>query len=339
MAKALCTVTGVAGAERPAAELAAHLLQPLAEAVSIDAFHNVTGVIRAPKPGQPTVLLEAHLDEIGMIVTHIDEKGFLKVAPCGGMDRRLLLGQEVLVQTEPPLSGVVATIPPHLNDGKEDQIPKVEDIAIDLGFSKEEAKKRVAPGTLVILRSAFHTLLGERIASKALDDRIGVVAILQAVEWLQEVSLACGISVLFSTQEEVGQRGAKMAGYPLQADLILSLDVSFAQTPDSDSVSSFPLGGGVLIGKSPTLTRSVFERLEEVAKERGIAYHAEVMGGSTGTNADTLGVERGGTQIGLLSIPQRYMHTPVEVVDLQDVRATATLICAYLQAEYGGEHA
>lgn len=337
MTEALCGETGIAGAEHAAAQLASKLLEPMAEAVSVDAFHNVIGVVRTPKAGEPTVLLEAHLDEIGMIVTHIDDSGFLKVAPCGGMDRRLLLGQEVLVQTDPVLSGVVATIPPHLNDGDEENIPQVEEIAIDIGYSKEEAEKRVHPGDLVLLRASFRKLLGTRVSSKALDDRIGVVALLQVVERLCNAQLHCGLSVLFSAQEEVGLRGAKIAGHRLTPDLIVALDVSFAQTPDSDPVSSFPLGGGVLIGKSPVLSRPVFDRLEEIAKRENIPYHTEVMGGSTGTNADVLGIERGGTPVGLLSIPQRYMHSPVEIVDLKDVQATVDLLCAYLQAEFGGE--
>ncbi len=336
IAKQLSDSIGVAGFEKETATLAMSLVRPFATSVEMDEFFNVTAVIRPAKEGEPTVLLEAHLDEIGLIVTAVED-GFLRVAPCGGVDGRILPGQEMTVHTDPPLYGVISTIPPHLSKGDND-LPKIEEVAIDIGLSKEQAEEQVPLGTLVTVQSTFRTLLNDRISGKALDDRIGVVAILQALENVADIPLHCGLLVLFSAQEEVGMRGATMAGYRINADLILSLDVSFGQTPDSDKRTSYPLGEGVLIGKSAILTRSVFDRLEEIAKEKEIPHHIEVVGGRTGTNADVLGVQRGGAKIALLSIPQRYMHTPIETIDLSDVTATADLMTAYLQAEFGGDH-
>lgn len=334
--KTLATAVGVSGQETAVSAITQSLLSQYTDKVEIDAFHNVYATIKPTPANGQTVLLEAHLDEIGMIVCHIDDKGFLKVAACGGMDRRLLLGQEVQVHCNTTLSGVICTLPPHLSAG-DDSVPKMEDIAIDIGMSADRAKQAVSIGDIVTLKGAFKQLLGTRIASKSLDNRIGVVAVLQAVEQLQAVPLDCGLQVLFSVQEEVGLRGATMGGYRTHADWVISVDVSFGTTPDSDSLHSFPLGEGTLIGASPYLTKEKTDLLRATAKQANIPYHIEVMGGSTGTNADTLGVQRGGSQTSLLSIPQRYMHSPIEVIDMVDVQATADLLVAALVATFGGK--
>jgi putative aminopeptidase FrvX len=333
--ESLCTAHGVSGSEHAAAEVAMNALKPYAESVWSDDYANVYAHIRSAKEGEPTLLLEAHLDEIGLVVTGITADGFLKVAACGGIDRRLLLAQEVLVLGKEPISGIVSTIPPHLSDGGEDKAPEVSDISIDIGCTKEEAEQLVEPGDVVVFPSGFHVLSETRVSSKALDDRSGCAAILIALERLKDAKLSCGLDVLFSVQEEVGLRGAKMGGWNCHPDCAISVDVSFATTPDAKPYTTFPLGEGALIGRSPFLSKSVTNRLIELAKEEQIPYHLEVMGGSTGTNADALQVIRGGVSAGLVSIPQRYMHTPVEMIDLRDLDAVANLLAAYAKT-YGG---
>lgn len=332
----LCTAHGVSGAEDSAAAAAKELLLPYAQEVWTDDYHNVYARIREAKPGEPTLLLEAHLDEIGLMVTHITEEGFLKVVACGGIDRRLLLAQEVLVLGEKPLCGIVATIPPHLSEGGEEKAPEMSEVFVDIGCTREEAESLVTPGDAVVFPSAFRKLSDTRVSAKALDDRSGCAAVLLALEKLRGEDLSCGLCVLFSVQEEVGLSGAKMGGYRLHPDCALSVDVSFATTPDAKPYTTFPLGEGALIGRSPVLSKTVTQTLISLAKEAQIPYHIEVMGASTGTNADALQTLCGGISMGLVSIPERYMHTPIEVIDLRDLDAVANLLAAFAKT-YGRE--
>lgn len=334
--QALCNAVGVAGAENSASQIALDFLKQYAPDAYIDDFHNVIGVVRKPQKGEKTVLLDAHIDEIGMIVTHIDENGFLKVANCGGVDRRLLLGQQVLIHAENPLVGIVSTLPPHLTGGDEKKVPEMEEILIDVGMNRQQAEKVISPGDRVTIASEFRRLAGSRVSSKSLDDRCGVASILAALELLQGKELHCGLTVVFSSQEETGERGAQIAGYSQNPDVAIALDVSFAHTPDASVYKCGVMGKGTMIGIAPTLDRDISKRFIQLAKDHEIPYQLEVMGGTTGTNADILGVVRGGARTGLLSIPQKYMHTPIEVVDLKDMESTAKLLSCYL-LDFGKE--
>lgn len=326
----LCAAPGIAGAENGASQLALQYLKRHANTAYIDDFNNVIGIIRKPLEGEKTVLLDAHIDEIGMIVTSIDRQGFLRVANCGGVDRRLLLGQQVTIYAKEPVPGIVATLPPHLTGSDDRKVPEAEEILIDIGRNKEEAEKIVRPGDRVAINSVFHKLLGNRVSSRALDDRSGVAAILMALEQIRGKTLSCGVSVLFSAQEETGERGAAIAGYALDPDIAISIDVSFAHTPDAPEHRCGKMGNGVMIGIAPTLNRDISDRFVKLAQAVEIPYQLEVMGGTTGTNADTIGIQRGGIQTGLLSIPQKYMHTPIEMIDLKDLKAVSNLLAAYL---------
>lgn len=325
----LTQAKGVSGAENSAAELACSLLRQYAGRVTVDAMGSVTAVIRE---GSPLVLLDAHLDEIGLIVTHLGENGFLKVAAVGGVDRRLLIAQEVEVLSEEPVEGVVASKPPHLlSGGEEKKVPKVEDLWVDTGLSTEELKEKVCLGDRVVLKSAFRRLLNGRVSSKALDDRAGVASVLLALELLKDETLNCGLAVTFTSQEELGTLGAKTASYSIRPDLAVTVDVSFAHTPDVAEHKTGKLGKGTMIGIAPSLNGEVSDMLTKLAKEHDIPYQLEVMGGLTSTNADSITVSRGGVKCGLLSIPLRYMHTPVELVDPADVESTARLMAEFVK--------
>lgn len=334
----LCRAPGISGWEKNASMAALDLLKPYAPNAEIDAFQNVLGVVRLAEEGKPTVLLDAHIDEIGMIVTHVDAKGFLKVASCGGMDRRLVLGQEVSVYGRKELHGVIAAMPPHLTSSEDGaKVPEIEQILIDVGMEKDEVKKVVALGDRVSIRSDFHSMLGSRVASRALDDRCCVAVILRTLELLQDEKLDCGLSVMFTTQEETGERGAEIAGYRLKPDIAVALDVSFAHTPDADEYKCGKMGKGPMIGMAPSLDRKISAEFVRLAEEKGIPYQTEVMGGTTGTNADAIGTLCGGVRMGLLSVPLKYMHTPIEMIDLADCEAAAQLLAAYLSEVGKGE--
>ena len=331
----LCAADGVSGAEDSACEAARKLLAKYAPDAAADKFGCVTGFIGDRNNGKPTVMLEAHIDEIGFIVTYIDDDGFLKVGSCGGTDRRLYAAQTVTVHCgSGDIKGVICTLPPHVaKDG--DKAPKTEDIAIDVGFpSREAAEKTVAPGDRVTIDNRLAKLIGTRRTAKALDDRAGVAAVLHALELVSGRKLPYNIEVLFASQEEVGSRGAIISAFGSRADIALATDVSFAYTSDAKKHECGEMGKGAMIGISPVLDRKITAELKKLAADKKIPYQTEVMGRDTGTDADDISVSRGGIRTGLISIPLKYMHTPVEVVDTEDIKAVGRLMAAFLT---GGE--
>ena len=324
---ALCAAEGVTGHEAAAAEVAAKLLSRHCETVRIDALGSVVG----ERPGSgPCLLLDAHLDQIGMVVTAIEAGGFLRVTSCGDMDRRILAGQEVTVHGREALYGVIPATPPHLSKG-EDKVPEWKDIAIDTGLEQEALEALVPLGTRVTLRTPPARLLGARFTAPALDDRAGVAAILRCLELLEEEE-TCPLTILFSAQEETGHSGAKTAGFSSKADAAIVVDVSFAMAPGlSPQDAQGKLGGGVMVGISPALDEGMSETLRRLAEEQDIPHTVEVMGGRTYTNADALQTVAAGIPCALLSIPLRNMHTAGEIIDMGDIEATARLMAAYIR--------
>lgn len=333
----LVSAAGVSGQEDAAAEWVAQRLGSYTDTVYRDVLGNVVALVRRPEPGQPHLLLDAHLDEIGLIVTGIEPGGFLRVAGCGGVDRKVLLAQEVAVHGKQTLDGVVASQPPHLAaKSKEQKNPTVEELLIDTGLEDAHLRELVPLGSRVSFLAKPKTLLGDRVSSKSLDNRAGVAAVCFALELLRGCELQCGLSVLFAVQEETGEQGAKTGAFDLQPTTSISVDVSFGKTPDLPDHQCGVLGKGVMIGMSPTLTASVSQRLEALAIREQIPYQLEVMGGPTSTNADALGLTRGGIATGLCSIPLRYMHTPAELISLSDLEAVGRLLAVYAKEEGKG---
>ena len=338
--RALCEADGVVGCETNASEQAARFLSEWMDDVSIDAFGSVTAVKKSSKENAKTVLLDAHIDEIGMIVTGIDDKGFLRVSNCGGLDRRLFAAQPVAVHTKDgDLFGIVGTKPPHLlSDEEAKKVPKIEDLFLDIGYDADGAKQRVALGDRVTIRTPFSVLLGGRVSSKALDDRSGVAAILRALSLLNGEDCGVNVAVSFTAREETGGQGATTAAYRLAPDFAVAVDVCHAKTPDSTPNKSVPMGKGAAIAYSPVLDKRCSDALVRMAREQEIPYQIEAMGGrSTGTNADEMLTTRSGVRTAVVSIPERYMHTPVEVLDLADIESVAKLLAQFVR-EVGNDH-
>lgn len=323
----LADTSGVSGDEEKAAELALSYLKDYTDDCCIK-NGNIVGHI-GKKGGKPHVLLDAHIDQIGLVVTYITDDGFLKVSNCGGIDRRLLLAQQVTVLGKEPVTGIICAIPPHLSTD-ESSVPEMNDICIDVGMTKAQAEQVISLGDKIVFAVSCKKMLGDRITGAALDDRCGAAAILRALEILKGETLNCEVTVLFSTQEEVGERGAKIGAFDIDPDIALAVDVSFALTPDDSELKCGKMGGGCMIGYAPTLDRELSKTLTETAKKKGLPYQTEVMSGETGTNADRFSVNKGGVKAATLSIPLKYMHTPVEVISVSDVENTAQLIAAYL---------
>ena len=327
----LSEISGTSGSESKAAQLALGMLReycPDAEIIN----GNVTGKFGVHREGLPSLLLDAHIDQIGFAVTYITDDGFIKVGNIGGIDRRLLPAQPVVVHGSRDIKGVICSVPPHLTSGGS-EVLEMDDVAIDTGLTKEELEKLVSLGDSVTFDVTCRDLIGSRITGGALDDRCGVASILYALELLKGSDLAYNVTVLFSTQEEVGERGAKIGAFEINPDIALAVDVSFAYAIGEEESKCGYLGKGPMIGISPSLSREISEELINTAKSADIPYQIEVMSGLTGTNADRFSVNRCGAKACTVSIPLRNMHTPVEVIDLTDVEQTAKLLAAYIRGD------
>lgn len=327
----LSEISGTSGSESKAAQLALGMLReycPDAEIIN----GNVTGKFGTHREGLPSLLLDAHIDQIGFAVTYITDDGFIKVGNIGGIDRRLLPAQPVVVHGSRDIKGVICSVPPHLTSGGS-EVLEMDDVAIDTGLTKEELEKLVSLGDSVTFDVTCRDLIGNRITGGALDDRCGVASILYALELLKGSDLAYNVTVLFSTQEEVGERGAKIGAFEIDPDIALAVDVSFAYAIGEEESKCGYLGKGPMIGISPSLSREISDELINTAKSADIPYQIEVMSGLTGTNADRFSVNRCGAKACTVSIPLRNMHTPVEVIDITDAEQTAKLLAAYIRGD------
>lgn len=329
--KSLADSSGVSGDESSAAKLALGYLKEFTDDCYIK-NNCVFGNFGKREDGKPHILLDAHIDQIGFVVTYITDDGFIKIANCGGIDRRLLLAQQVKIIGKKEIYGVICSIPPHLEKkSDEGKVPEYSDICIDVGMTKEEAEKVISLGDKIVFLQKCRDMQGDRITGAALDDRCGVACLLRAAELMKNETLNCSYTLMFSSQEEVGERGAKIGAYDVDPDIAIAVDVSFALTPDDSELKCGKMGKGTMIGFAPTLDRELSNKMKEAAVKNDIPYQIEVMNDETGTNADRFSVNAGGVKAVTLSIPLKYMHTPVEVISVSDVETTAKLIAAYIK--------
>ena len=328
--KSLSNEVGVSGEEDKVAELCLTYLKKYTE----DAYiknGNVIGNIGKRQEGKPHIVLDAHMDQVGLIATYITDDGFIKVANCGGIDRRLVLAQQVTIHGKENIKGIIISTPPHLDSSNEKKVPDISDIYIDTGFNKKELEEIVSQGDKITFDSSCEKLLGNRITGKALDDRAGIAAILYAVDCIKDKDLNCSVTALFSTQEEIGERGAKIAAFDVDADIAIAVDVGFGYVEGDEEGKTGKLGKGGMIGISPSLDRKLSDELAQIAEKEKIPYQFEVMEGMTSTNADQFSVAKGGARAVTLSIPLKYMHTPVEVVDVADIKNVGKLLAEFVR--------
>lgn len=328
--KELTQTVGVSGEEKNIVTLLTKILEPYGS-VTVDCMNNVFCTFGEGYH----FLLDAHLDEIGLIVTEITEDGFIKFDKCGGIDTRSLPAMEVSVWGKDEVKGVISTLPPHLqNADDEKKAPKITDLSIDTGYSKSQLEEVVSLGDKITFKRNFTPLLNGLVSASCLDDRSGVAAILMCIDELKK--LPCKITVMFSSQEEVGTRGARIGAYSKNVDEAIVVDVSFAYTPGCDKADCGDISKGAMIGFSPILDKDMSKELVSIAEKNNIPYQMEIMSGRTGTNADVITISECGIKTALISIPEKYMHQRVEVVDTADVESVSRLICVYIK-EMAGE--
>lgn len=325
----LSAQTAPSGFEGPAARAAAELLRPLMDEVSIDRSGSVIGVHRCGKPNAKRLLLDAHIDEIGLMVTGIEE-GFLRFRTLGGVDPRMLPDRELTILTQPPIFGVVACLPPHvLKPGDSKKSIPIPELMVDIGMSQEQAEQAVPIGTPMVFRGGCTHLGDKLMCGKAMDDRSCFVTLLRAAELLGEAPLDVDLYIVGSVCEEFTAVGAKTAVFAIRPDWCVAVDVTHGATPDGQKDRTFPLGGGPVIGVGPNMTTWMTKRMIAKAEEQKLEYQLEVMAGHTGTNGWHMQISREGIATSVVSVPLRYMHSPIEVLDPEDMEHTAQLLAAF----------
>ncbi|MGI5936855.1 MAG: M42 family metallopeptidase [Oscillospiraceae bacterium] len=329
MIKALCSLAAPSGFEDQARKLVRELLEPYVDEMREDPMGNLIAVKKCGKPDAKRLMLDAHMDEVGLIVTGI-EKGFLRFATLGGIDPRMLPAREVRSLTEEPVVGVIDTMPPHALAPEEmDKAIETDNLFIDVGMSQEQAAARIPLGTAAVFAGGCETLGSSMLCGKALDDRACVAIIIKTMENLKDRDLNLDLYCLISTQEEVGTRGAITGTYSIRPDYAIAVDVTHAHTPDAKKEKTLPMGKGAAIGVGPNMNRFVTELLIETAKDKSIPYQVEVLPSSSGTDGWVIQISRSGVPTGLVSLPVKYMHSPVEMMNVDDAEAIVRLLTEF----------
>ena len=328
------------GYEQPIQRVVRDYLGGVADTLSTDSHGNVIG---AKNPAAPTrMLLAGHCDQIGLIVQYIDADGYISVQPIGGWDPMQLVGSRVVIWTgSGPVPGVIARKPIHLLTEEERKVvPKMKDLWIDIGSTdKADAESVVRVGDCVTFELTFQPLRNNRACAVAMDDKIGLWVVVEAFRRaVQAGPLPCGLFVASTVQEEIGLRGAQTSSYGVDPQVAIAVDVTHATdcpTIDKKSEGDIALGRGPVVYRGPNMNPHVVERLLAAAKAREIPVQLGASGRATPTDANVLQTTRSGVATGLVSVPNRYMHSAVETISLDDADRAADLLAAFVRGLEG----
>ena len=299
-----------------------------ADDVRTDAYGNAVAVVDG---SGPEIAFAGHIDEIGFIVRDVTDEGFLRIGPIGGADRTVSKGQHVTIHGDDgPVRGVVGQTAIHLRERDEESYDDLEAQFVDVGATGEdEARSLVRIGDPVTFTSGVEDLHGTRFAGRGIDNRVGVWAAAEGLRRASESEVEATVYAVSTVQEEVGLQGARMVGYDLDPDAVVALDVTHAtDTPSVSTERSGPveLGGGPVVSRGSTNHPALVDLLCEAASTAEIDYQLQATGVRTGTDADAFYTSRSGIPSVNVGVPNRYMHTPVEVVDVDDLDATVALL-------------
>ena len=334
--KNLLTTPSVTGFEEPIQKLVRDYTAPIADSIKTDIHGNV---IAARNPDAPLrVMLAGHGDQIGLIVNYIDKEGYIYVLTVGGWDIQNLVGVRVKIWTaNGPVDGVIGKKPIHLmDDDDRKKVPKIKDLWIDIGAKdKEEAEKVVSVGDPITVELEYRELRNNLIAAPATDDKAGVWVVMEALRRIDPAKLKVGVFAVSTVQEEIGVRGAITSSYGVDPHIGIATDVTFATdcpTIKKEENGEVKLGGGPVITRSPNMTTKLVNALVDVAQRHEIPVQIVADGKVSGTDARAMQVSRSGMATALISIPNRYMHTPVEVISLDDLDKIADLMARYCES-------
>ncbi len=320
------------GSEQRIQHVVRQFVQPFADEVKTDTHGNVYAIRHA---AGPRIMLAGHCDQIALMVEFIDSEGYLFVQPMGGWDVQILLGQYLVVWgVNGPVNGVVARKAIHLLSNEErTRVPGMSDLWIDIGAkSREDAERLVAVGDCATFQLKYQELANRHAAATAMDDKVGVWVCMEALRLLQGRPLAASVHAVSTVAEEIGLRGATTATYTVEPAIGIAVDVCHAtDTPGSDKkqVGDVKCGAGPVVFKGPNIHPRVFDLLQQTALQNSIPIQVRGVPKATGTDANAMQLSRGGVATALIGIPNRYMHSPVEVIHLDDLNNAARLLAEF----------
>jgi putative aminopeptidase FrvX len=328
----LCNNKGVSGYEHTLKDTIVSAFNEFTDDITVDKLGNIVALKKGSSDeNNVKIMIAAHMDEIGLMVKDVEENGFIRFTNIGGFDPRTILGQEVIVHGKEDIFGVIGSKPPHLQEVSEhDKAIKMEDMIIDIGYSKEKVNELVSVGDSITIRRTMANLQGTRIAAKALDDRAGIAAIYECVKELSKMKHEADVYFVSTVQEEVSMAGALVSSYKINPDIGIAVDVGFGTTPELSKSDSIELGKGPGITLGGNIHPTLRKRLTEIAGEYNIPFQMEISPGPTGTDARAMQITKEGIPSLVLSIPLRYMHTSVEVIDMVDIKHTAKLLAFFI---------
>ncbi len=331
--KNLLNSPGPSGYEARIQQVVRDFATPFADEINTDWHGNVAAAVHPA--GRPRIMLAGHCDQIGLLVQHIDEMGFVRVSPIGGWDMQMLIGQRLQVWTKAgPVVGVIARKAIHLlTEEERKQVPKIQELWLDIGAKNEaEARDAVAIGDPVTLELGFHPLRNDLASAAGMDDRVGVWVVFEALRLIQKQNPKAAVFAVSTVQEEIGLRGAKTSAFTIDPQVGIAVDVTHATDCPGIDQNQF---GRVLVGQGPVVFRGpnvnpvVFETLAHLARKHEIPMQVNGISRAASNDGNVMQINRGGVATGLIGIPNRYMHSPVEVVSLKDLENAARLIAQF----------
>ncbi|NLO38772.1 MAG: M42 family metallopeptidase [Ruminiclostridium sp.] len=332
----LCAINAMTGFENKACEAIQGLFQPVCDKAWVDPFFNVIGYKKGFGENPKKIMITAHYDQIGMIVSGYEKNGFLRVSNLGGIDAKALLASEVMVHGKEDLYGIIGAKPPHLLTEQETKKNvKLTELFVDTGLPDEELKQKTVPGDPISIVCEAVSMENGCIAGKSLDNRAGVAVLVLILDQLQALKHENDIYVVATVQEETHLLGAISSSWSLNPDLALVIDVCHGDMPEVDKNLTYPLGKGVAIGMGPAFHRQETKALLEVAKQERIPTQICIEPGDPGTEAWAIQVSHTGIPTLEACIPLRYMHTGIELLLVKDVEWAATLVAKYSATKAG----
>lgn len=333
--KELIEAPSPSGYEQPAARVVRQWMKDVADEIKTDVHGNTICVLN-PK-GKVRIMLAGHCDQIGFMVKHITDEGFITFAPIGGFDENIVPGHRVQIHTDDgPVTGVVGKKPIHLMDAEEQKkTVEIKKLWIDIGAKdKKEVEKIVNIGDPITFELAFGRLRNGRLAATGFDDKMGTFVVMETMRLLKGQRIQSALYSVATVQEEIGLRGAKTSAYGIDPHVGIACDVDFASdypTIDKNHVGDVALDKGPVIARGANINPTVFDMLVRTAKEKKLPHQISGSPRATGTDANFIQLTRAGVAAGLVSVPNRYMHTPVEVVSIADLENAARLLAEFVR--------
>lgn len=329
----LCGLMTVSGNERHATKELETLIGPAFDEMQVDAVGNHLFIKRCGRKDAPKILIDCHLDEIGMMVSGYEDGGFLRVVNIGGVDTRILPAGEVVIYGKETISGVVATSPTYLlPPGDTQKLKPITELYIDTGYSKEELTELAPLGTPVGFKPVYGKLMNGRIFGKAFDDKACGACAVFGIDAVPRNEMAGDVYFLFSTFEETGMTGGRTGGFGIRPDYALCMDVTHAAIPDAAEFTLTPMGSGIAVSMGVICNRRLVRMSMDLCRNNKIPFVTRASTGSTGTNTNVLNNCAEGIPTVLWSLPIKSMHSAAEVLALDDAKALATGVSAFIRS-------